>query len=116
MLHMHLMRLTNKFPRFLLGGLLSFVLFHPMFSISLRIGSFRAKFLLYLILLSILNHGFTHGAGYFHGLLVHFLEATISISYYYLFHFASHSIMIISPCFKHKNSSSLTLLTSQGQY
>jgi len=58
MLHTHLMRLTNKFPRFPLGGLLSFVLFYPMFkplevSVSLRIASSRAKFLLYFGVLSI---------------------------------------------------------------
>ena len=94
MLHTHLMRFTNKFLRFPLAGLLSFVLFHPMFKpaevyVSLRIGSSGAKFLLYLILLYILNLGFAYDADYFHSLLVHFLETVISISCYYLFHFPS---------------------------
>ena len=94
MLHTHLMRLINKSPWFPLGGFLSFVPFHPMFkppkvSVSLRIGSPRAKFLIYLVLPSILNLGLAHDAGYFHSLLVHFLETTKSISYYYLFHFPS---------------------------
>jgi len=92
MFHTHLMRLISKIPRFPLGGLSSFVLFHPMFkpsevSASLRIGTARAKFLLYLVLLSVLNLDFAHDAGYFDHLLVYFLEATISISCYYLFYF-----------------------------
>jgi len=86
--------LVTCFPRFLLGGLLSFVLFHLMIKppevyVSLRIGSSGAKFLLYSILLSILNLGFAYDAGYFHGLLVHFLETAISISCYYLLYFPS---------------------------
>ena len=61
----------------------------PEVYVSLRIGSFRAKFLLYLILLSILILGFVYDAGYFHDLLIHLLGTVISISYYYLFHFPS---------------------------
>jgi len=86
--------LVTCFPRFSLSGLLSFVLFHPMFKpsevyVSLRIGSSGAKFLLYLILLSILNLSFAYDVGYFHGLLVHFLKTITSISCYYLLHFPS---------------------------
>ena len=89
--------LVTRFSLSQLGGLLSFVLFHPKFkppnvSVFLIIGSSRAELFRCLAFFSIFNLGLIDDAGYFHSLLIHFLKVGISVPSHYLLHFPSYSL------------------------